>query len=160
MTYSTFYCPDKPCIIKFLCKSFIAKTTAIVQCTVHFDVNKSSTGLIIVSSGFAGCSRGALSSTQSSLPDRLHRVHHWLPGQGHLWWSHDPHEASLDLQRWVGNSAIILGFPSKFVLAQNHRPQSVSHHCFIWGGLLEPYLCFLKLSLFISHWPCNKIKPF
>ncbi len=76
MTYSTFYCPDKPCIIKFLCKSFIAKTTAIVQCTVHFDVNKSSTGLIIVSSGFAGCSRGALSSTQSSLPDRLHRVHH------------------------------------------------------------------------------------
>ncbi len=156
MVYSAFYCPDKPCIIK----SFIAKTTAIVQCTVHFDVNKSSTGLIIVSSGFAGCSRGALSSTQSSLPDRLHRVHHWLPGQGHLWWSHDPHEASLDLQRWVGNSAIILGFPSKFVLAQNHRPQSVSHHCFVWGGLLEPYLCFLKLSLFISHWPCNKMKPF
>lgn len=119
-----------PSVKRYLSKSFV--------CSMLPQLNKNSV-LMVMWSGFAGCSRGALSSTQSSLPDRLHRVYHWLPGQGHLWWSHDTHQASLDLQRWVSNSFIILGFPSKFVLAQNHRPQSVSHHCyFIWAVFMLP----------------------
>lgn len=123
----------------YFSRSFIAKTTDFLKVVFNMlpQINKTS-HLIIMRSGFAGCSRGALSSTQSSLPDRLHRVYHWLPGQGHLWWSHNTHQASLDLQRWVYNF-IVLGFPSKFVLAQNHRPQSVSHHYyFIWAVFMLP----------------------